>query len=139
MVEALRLKFQWNQATPDLEMGDLLEKFKEIKSYQQRKTSLQLNQKQFLTFGNRHFVEKRPCLKQRGFFERRNYFEKIMWKKRRYFDLRNYVKKSTQKKRGYFQQLNYIKQIQGNDVKNQETYGAYIKRSHGRHVKKEST
>ena len=54
--------------------------------------------------------------KQRGFFDQRNYIEKIKWKQRRFFDQRNYIEKSTWKQHGFFDQRNYIEKVRGSDV-----------------------
>ena len=47
-------------------------------------------------------------MKQRGFFDHRNYIEKSTWKQREFFDQRNYTDKSTWKQRGFFDHRNDI-------------------------------
>ena len=55
-------------------------------------------------------------MKQRGFFDHRNYIEKSTWKQCGFFDQRNYIEKSTRKPRGFFDQRNHIEKVRGNDV-----------------------
>ena len=50
-------------------------------------------------------------MKQRGFFDHRNYIEKSTWKHRGYFEQRNYTEKSTWKRRGFFDQRDYIEKV----------------------------
>ena len=55
-------------------------------------------------------------MKQRGFFDHRNYIEKSTWKQRGFFDHRNYIDKSTWKLRRFFDHQNYMEKVRGNDL-----------------------
>ena len=124
MAEVVRLKFQWNWATPgrftwkiEIEQSCKSQLFKVTNTGKspQMFSLVYILPKTMSNFCSSKLPRKSKW-KQRGYFDYWYYIKKSAWKQRRFFDHWNYIDKSTWKKRGFLDQRNYIEKVRRNYV-----------------------